>query len=89
MLLTSPVSHTALVASLESDKPIATEEASRFLDGLGFPISPATLATKRTRGGGPAYLKAGSRVLYRPSVLRAWAASNTAELENTTQAQTA
>lgn len=72
-------------ATTDNDRPIPTDEASRFLDGIGFPIAPATLATKRTRGGGPGYLKAGSRVLYRPSVLRAWAADNTAELENTSQ----
>jgi hypothetical protein len=70
----------------ETDKPIPTEEASRFLDAIGFPISPATLATKRTRGGGPLFLKAGARVLYRPSALRQWAASNTRELSNTSQA---
>ncbi len=72
--------------TLDNDTPVPTDEASRLLCRLGFPISPATLATKRTRGGGPIYLKASSRVLYRPSVLRAWAASNTRELANTSEA---
>lgn len=73
-------------ANTDNDRPVPTDEASRFLDGIGFPIAPATLATKRTRGGGPVYLKAGSRVMYRPSSLRAWADNHTRVLENTAQA---
>jgi hypothetical protein len=69
----------------EDDRPITTEAASAFLNSIGYPISPATLETKRSRGGGPIYLKASTRVLYRPSALRAWAASHMRELENTSQ----
>jgi hypothetical protein len=50
---------------LPDDKPIPTPLASEFLGNLGFQIAPATLETKRVRGGGPAFLKCGSRVSYR------------------------
>lgn len=71
------------------DQPIPTEAASGLLKKLGYPIEPATLAVKRVRGGGPLYLKAGRRVLYRPSALREWADRNMRVLENTAQAQAA
>jgi hypothetical protein len=70
----------------DDDKPIPTEAASKFLNEIGYPCAADTLSTKRTRGGGPTYIKAGSRVLYKPSALRAWAASNTRELSNTSEA---
>ena len=70
----------------DNDKPIPTEAASALLNNIGFPIAPATLAVKRVRGGGPTYIKALRRVLYRPSALRAWAASHMQELANTSQA---
>jgi len=45
-----------------------------------FLIPTATLATWRHRGLGPPYLKAGRRVLYLESAVRAWLDSNTADL---------
>lgn len=35
-------------------------------------LSPSTLNTLRSRGGGPPYVKVGRRVFYRVSDLRAW-----------------
>lgn len=35
-------------------------------------LSPATLNTLRSRGGGPPYVKMGRRVVYRVKDLRAW-----------------
>lgn len=35
-------------------------------------LSPATLNTLRSRGGGPPYVKMGRRVFYRVSDLRTW-----------------
>lgn len=35
-------------------------------------LSPATLTTRRSRGGGPPYHKLGKRVVYRVADLRAW-----------------
>ncbi|WP_407674670.1 helix-turn-helix transcriptional regulator [Paraliomyxa miuraensis] len=35
-------------------------------------LSPSTLNTLRSRGGGPPYVKMGRRVFYRVADLRAW-----------------
>lgn len=60
------------------DALVDTKEAARILN-----LAPATLATWRTRGGGPDYVKLGSRVAYARPTLRAWALarrrSNTSE----------
>lgn len=37
-------------------------------------LSPATLRTLRSRGGGPPYAKVGKRVVYRVADLRSWLA---------------
>ena len=37
---------------------------SAALKEAGFPISPSTLATKASRGGGPPFRKFGPRALY-------------------------
>ena len=37
-------------------------------------LSPATLATRRVRGGGPVFTKIGSRVVYRVADLETWLA---------------
>jgi predicted DNA-binding transcriptional regulator AlpA len=55
----------------------------RFPDGLLTPVevaqivrlSPKTLATLRSRGGGPPAIKSGSRVYYRLQDVAAWFAS--------------
>jgi hypothetical protein len=43
------------------------------LKKAGYPVSPKTLASKATRGGGPRFHKFGNRVLYRWSDALAWA----------------
>jgi hypothetical protein len=48
-------------------------ECARILTSAGFPISPKTLATMASRGGGPPYHKFGRAVLYRWSEALAWA----------------
>jgi hypothetical protein len=65
------------------DKPLAPPQASKLLGDLGYPIAPATLAQKRVHGGGPAFIKFGRRVLYKPSVLQAWI-SETARVQSST-----
>jgi hypothetical protein len=47
------------------------------LTEAGYPISPATLATAATRGGGPPYQKFGSRPLYRWGDSLQWAKDRT------------
>lgn len=46
-----------------------TEQAAEYLH-----LSPKTLETMRSRGGGPPYVKFGRRVIYRRKDLEAWLA---------------
>ncbi len=50
-------------------------QAAHHLCELGFKIAPATLAKKACVGGGPLFIKAGNRALYRASDLEAWLAT--------------
>lgn len=58
--------------SAESDERtvLPTEHAAAYLG-----LSPKTLETLRTRGGGPPFLKLGRRVAYRKSDLDTWLAA--------------
>jgi hypothetical protein len=49
--------------------------AADALTTAGFPVSPATLATKATRGGGPPFQRFGRVPLYRWDDLLDWAQS--------------
>jgi hypothetical protein len=49
--------------------------AADALTAAGYPISPKTLATKASRGGGPPFRKFGTRPLYRRADLLHWAES--------------
>jgi hypothetical protein len=49
------------------------EDCAKALTRAGYRISPKTLATKASRGGGPPYHKFGRAVLYRWSEVLAWA----------------
>jgi hypothetical protein len=46
------------------DALLTRVQAAEALTEAGFPMSPATLATKATRGGGPSFGKFGPRALY-------------------------
>jgi hypothetical protein len=62
--------------SLIPDDPSALltrELAAQALSQSGYPISPRTLATKATRGGGPPFHRFGPRVLYRWGDVISWA----------------
>jgi len=52
---------------------LGRKETAKALTEAGFSISPATLSTKATRGGGPPYSKFGPRALYRWGAALAWA----------------
>jgi len=54
-------------------KRLTRRDTAEALTRAGYPISPATLSTMATRGGGPAYIKFGGRVLYDWDVALAWA----------------
>ena len=69
-----------------ADKPINPREASEYLASIGFPLQESTLCKLRCIGGGPVYLKHGSRIFYRPSALTEWVQNRTRELAHTSQA---
>ena len=52
---------------------LTRDQTAEALTAAGFPISPKTLATKATRGGGPEFQKFGSRPLYRWGASLRWA----------------
>jgi hypothetical protein len=60
------------------------------LSAAGFPVSPATLATKATRGGGPPYRLFGRRPLYEWGPALEWARDRlSAPVPNTSAAHVA
>jgi hypothetical protein len=59
------------------------------LTEAGFPVSPATLATKATRGGGPPYQLFGRKPLYRWGAALAWARSRLSKPVTSTSEATA
>ncbi len=70
------------------DTLLTRDAVAVALTAAGFPVSAATLATKATRGGGPAYRKFGARPLYAWGPALEWAKSrlsksvrSTSELE--------
>ena len=70
----------------DNDRPIDPRAASAYLAACGFRLAEATMAKYRTLGGGPAFLRYGRRILYRPSALNAWLAARVRELRNTSEA---
>lgn len=55
------------------DTLLTRDGVAAALTSSGFPVSVATLATKATRGGGPAYRAFGRRPLYRWGDALDWA----------------
>jgi hypothetical protein len=53
------------MTEIEADSLLGPAALAEPLTVRGFRTSPATLATKRTRGGGPPFRKFGASVLYR------------------------
>jgi hypothetical protein len=78
------IQHDAIEQAMETTlsrilAPIAEIEAIRRKEFLTeeeaaklFSLSAATLKTKRCRGGGPSYIKDGSRILYSRKTLQAY-----------------
>lgn len=56
---------------------LTRDKVAAALTDCGYPISPKTLATKATRGGGPPYQKFSGRALYRWRDALDWARSVT------------
>lgn len=63
--------------TISPDTLLTRVKTAEALTAAGFPVSPATLATKATRGGGPAFSKFGPRVLYRWCGALEWAQGRT------------
>ncbi len=55
------------------DALLTRNQTAIALTEAGFPVATATLATKATRGGGPAYQKFGPRAMYRWGTAFDWA----------------
>ena len=64
----------------DPDRLLGREASAQALTAAGYPTSPATLATKATRGGGPPYRIFGKRAIYRWRDLLAWAEASTTPL---------
>ena len=61
----------------DPDTLLRRGDAAAALTAAGYPVSPATLATKAVRGGGPAYVLFGRVPLYRWGDALEWARSRT------------
>jgi hypothetical protein len=57
----------------DPDALLTRPQVAAALTQAGYPTSPATLASKATRGGGPPYQRYGPRVLYRWGSSLQWA----------------
>ncbi len=60
-----------------ADTLLTRERIALALTEAGYPVSPKTLATKATRGGGPLYSLFSGRALYRWGDALDWARSLT------------
>jgi hypothetical protein len=69
---------------LSSETLLSREAAAQTLTAAGYVTSPSTLATKATRGNGPAYRIFGKRAIYRWGDLITWAEAHTAPFRNST-----
>jgi len=72
--------------NLTADTRLTRRQLAEMLTAEGFPISPATLATKATRGGGPKFQRFGRIPLYRWGDGLQWAQSRlSAPISNTSE----
>ena len=76
--------------TIDENALLGRADAAKALTAAGFPVSPATLATKATRGGGPRYRLFGRRPLYRWGDALEWAHGRLSEpVSNTSEAKVA
>jgi hypothetical protein len=66
------------------DALLSRAQTAAALTEAGFPVSPATLSTKATRGGSPPYRLFGRKPLYRWGDAIAWAQSRCTEPRRST-----
>ena len=58
---------------------LTRDALAQALTEAGYPVKPATLATKATRGGGPPFQLFGARPLYQWSAALSWAETQLSE----------
>ena len=63
---------------------LGRKAAARALTAAGYVTSPLTLATKATRGNGPAYRIYGRRAIYTWGALLDWAETSAGKVRNNT-----
>lgn len=79
-----------MTLDLDENTLLGRADAAKALTEAGFRVSPATLATKATRGGGPRYRLFGRRPLYRWGDALEWARGRLSEpVSNTSEAKVA
>ena len=75
--------------TLDPDVLLTRRDAATALRSAGYPVAPATLATRASRGGGPPFRRFGARPLYRWADLVEWAQSRLSPpLRSTAEADT-
>jgi len=74
----------------QPDRLLTREAVAQALTAAGYAVSPKTLATKATRGGGPLYCRFNGRTLYRWGDALDWARAQTSVPHcSTSEARTA
>jgi hypothetical protein len=68
----------------DNDALLGRRATAEALTEAGFRISPATLATRATRGGGPKFRKFGRHPLYKWGDSLEWARSRLSPLVSST-----
>ncbi len=78
----------AWAESLRADDWLSRKKTAEALTAIGYQTSPATLATKATRGGGPPYRLFGRLPQYKWRDALRWAENRTTEpVANTSEAK--
>jgi hypothetical protein len=76
-----------VIVPTDPDTRLKRVAAAEALTAAGFPVSPTTLATKATRGGGPPFQRFGRVPLYRWGDCLDWAhARLSAPMRSTSEA---
>src|SRR5262245_38715084 len=65
--------------SIRVDARLTRRQAAKALTDCGNPVSPKTLSTKASRGGGPPYQLFGKIAIYTWGTLVAWALAEMGE----------
>jgi hypothetical protein len=67
------------------DAILPRRQTAAALTEAGYPISPSTLSTMATRGGGPPFFKFGPKAIYRWGTALHWAESRLIPRCNTSE----